>query len=441
MMTATVISVLALSIGCGHDTPSRDIIPDDSEAPERLKSTLTPTLETGQHETAPSTSPTSGSAVSQLSEQQGLTSSEELLPNGTSTTEEERVDPDYISILIPSLDESVYVGSGASGELIQGKGPVPMTIAASTSQCELVFIDTLTSQSTPIWDYPTSDDRDFDCEHLDASGYSTSDGESLSSYIDNLEWANPNFLLVSLCCEPAVGRFEVIDTSKDMSPFWLALNGNSPSLNESNRLLYSVPLRRGEQDVGVVGSIAFDVRYDESDPDYPFYNLESGPIMYALSIDGTDVANVHPFVSDLSWVGEDKIAFELWAHGPNSSLHPFIGLIDLGSDSTIVRSRTNGWTLPSGDGYANLVVAEQACHRIERMTTSCTNDETKIVVLDSDSLAPIHETVVNGSVVDMDLHRGWLLVTFSNGRMGVLDPMDGSFSQVATGIAAAVWTE
>ena len=88
-----------------------------------------------------------------------------------------------------------------------------------------------------------------------------------------------------------------------------------------------------------------------------------------------------------------------------------------------------------------LVVVEQACNRINGTINSCVSDRAKIVVLDSNSLAPIYEMVVDGNVVDMDLHRGWLLVTFSSGQMGILDLVDGSFSPVADEITNAVWAE
>ena len=355
-------------------------------------------------------------------------------------TGQEPVDLTNPSILIPSLNEAIHTGSIVNGEPFQKDGHVPMTIVASTTRCVLVSIDTLTSQSSSIWDYPANDDRDFDCEDSDANTPSAS-GESFSSYIDNLEWVDPSLLLVSLCCEPAVGRFEVIDTSNDIGPTWLALDGGSPALNEDNVLLYSLPFYLGERATSVIGSMAFDVRYDESDPDYPFYSLESEPTVYALSFGPTGATDIQGFVSGLSWVGEDKIAFELWTWGSSSTLHPFVGLIDLESNLAIFGSRKDGWTLPSGDGSSNLVVVEQACNRINGMINSCASDEAKIVVLDSNSLAPIYEVVVDGSVVDMDLHRGWLLVTFSSGHMGILDLVDGLFSPVADEISHAVWAE
>ena len=348
-------------------------------------------------------------------------------------TGQEPVDLKNPSILIPSLNEAIHTSRMVNGEPFQKDGQVPMTIVASTTGCGLVSIDTLTSQSASIWDYLASDDRDFDCEDSDANRPSAS-SESVSSYIDNLEWVDPSFLLVSLCCEPAVGRFEVIDTSNDIGPAWLALDGGSPALNEGNLLLYSLPFYLGERATSVIGSMAFDVRYDDSDPDYPFYSLESEPTLYALSFGPDRATDIQGFVSELGWVGEDKIAFELWTGGPSSSLHPFIGLVDLESNVAIFGSRKDGWTLPSGDGSSNLVVVEQACNRINGMINSCANDEAKIVVLDSNSLAPIYEVVVDGNVVDMDLHRGWLLVTFSSGQMGILDLVDGSFSPVADGI-------
>ena len=41
----------------------------------------------------------------------------------------------------------------------------------------------------------------------------------------------------------------------------------------------------------------------------------------------------------------------------------------------------------------------------------------------------------------MDLVRGWLLVTLTDGRMGTLDLADGTFAVIAEGVRNAVWQE
>ena len=475
IVTVAVNTVLALLVGCGNDgaisgnavsseplqgdrdpvteaeimTPLAQLEPNTRDATEQAQKFDTTSMSkpnTDQRIAVPSTIATDGSTAPQLHTDNALRPNEEEPSNREQIpNEQERADSvnpsisTAIPISIPILDEVVHASSPMNGEPFRENDPVPVTIIASTTQCDLVSIDTLTSQSASIWDYAASGDRDFDCQdsHVDEPS-----GESLASYVDNLEWIDPNFLLVSLCCEPAVGRFELIDTSNGLGPSWLALNGGSPSLNEDNVLLYSLSSHvDAEGERVAISSMAFDVHYDESVPDYPFYGLKSEPTLYALSFGPDNAADIVGFISELSWVGEDKIAFELWTRGPSSNLHPFIGLIDIESNSAIFGSSKDGWSLPSGDASSNLVVVEQTCNWVDRMHDSCTSSEAKIVVLDSNSLAPTYEIAVNDNVVDMDLHRGWLLVTFSSGQMGILDLVDGSFSAIADGVVNAVWAE
>lgn len=378
------------------------------------------------------------SGVAQSSPEKNAAQHDEALLAKRSPTEV--ADLNRILISVGSLDEAIHPSSGLKGDPLRRDGPAPMAVVAATGQCELVFIDARTLEAALIWDYGDGDDRYFDCGDFGAEEPLVS-GENARSHIESIEWVYPSLVLVSLCCEPAVGRFEVIDTSNDRGPFWLSLNGGSPSLNEDNVLLYSLSSYLGGRETSVIGSVEFDAHLDASDPEYPFYSIESEPALYALSAGPDHATGIHGFVSDVSWVGEDKIAFELWAQGPSSNLHPFIGLIDLESNTTMFGSRNDGWTLPSGDGSSNLVVVEQRCNRFNSMTDDCASDGAKIVVLDANSLAPTYEMAVDDNVADMDLHRGWLLVTFRSGRMGVLDLADGSFSLVADQITNAGWVK
>lgn len=94
--------------------------------------------------------------------------------------------------------------------------------------------------------------------------------------------------------------------------------------------------------------------------------------------------------------------------------------------------------LPTGDGSGNLVVAEQSCgYRIER----CEATRSTLLVIDSRTLLPIHEIVVDGAIADMDLTRGWLLVTLTDGRMGTINLINGTFTAIAEEITYAVWME
>ena len=63
------------------------------------------------------------------------------------------------------------------------------------------------------------------------------------------------------------------------------------------------------------------------------------------------------------------------------------------------------------------------------------------MTVDSHTLLPIHELEVDGNIADMDLVRGWLLITLTDGRMGTIDFTTGAFSVIADGITHAVWTE
>ena len=63
------------------------------------------------------------------------------------------------------------------------------------------------------------------------------------------------------------------------------------------------------------------------------------------------------------------------------------------------------------------------------------------MTVDSQTLLPLHELEVDGKIADMDLVRGWLLITLADGRMGTIDFMTGEFSVIADGITHAVWME
>lgn len=439
---AVFFAVFGLLVGCGDDGGSGDglgseAVQGDSKlevgtsvtSPESNTTVTSEVSGTDQNSVAPSTTepaPADDSVAPQLPTETSDSSNDE--PG--SEQEPLLVEPAGPTFLIPNLDEAIHSSNGANGEPFLRNGLAPMSIIASTSECEVVSIDTQTSQSTLIWVYTS---QYLDCDPSDGLDH---DREIPDGYIEDVEWADPSFVLLSMCCEPAVGRFEVIDISDEIGPTWLALNGGSPSINENNVLLYSVP-------VGLFKTIvsnAFDVRYNQ-DPEGSFYSLESERMPYTLTLGLDYDPDTSASVYTTSWVGEDKIAFELWLRPPDSSLHPFIGLIDLESESAIFASSPDGWTLPTGDSHSNsnLVVVEQECNWVNEMPDGCSNDEAKIVVLDSDSLAPIREIDVDDRVVDMDLQRGWLLVTFSNGQMGILDLADGSFSAIAEGIINAAW--
>ncbi len=354
--------------------------------------------------------------------------------------EEELNEVLYNPIQIPVLDNFYLENNPVNGEPLGASGPMPTRIIASTYECELISIDPLTGQSVLIWLYSGTDYWDFDCDNINGGSEATPSIEGTISYIENLEWIDSRYLLVSLCCEPATGRFEVIDTSQSNQPYFLALSGGSPSVNKSNMLLYSIPsiFRR---EFSAIGSVMFEVNYDASEPGNPFLSLESDTIFYTLSFAPYHTSGTNGFVSELSWVGDSKIVFEMWIDSPYSGWYPFIGIFDTVSQSAAFKSRGDGWTLPTGDANENLVVAEQSCNYIGMISNTCNTYGGKVVLLEPDTLIPIYEFTVHENIVDMDLARGLLLVTFSNGEMGIFNLSDGSFTAIADRITNAIWVE
>ena len=357
---------------------------------------------------------------------------EEVLPSGG----ENQSDGVFNSFRIPVLGDEFLAISEAQGEPFYRNGPMPGQIIASTFECHLVSIDTSTGQPALIWDYSGVDKRRSYCDTAKEEE-PPADLEAPSSSIEDLEWINSSLLLIGLCCEPAVGRFEAIDTSVGNRPYWVALNGGSPSVNGNNVLAFSLPsLFRSNPNA--IGSVPFEVRFDDSDPDRPFFSVQSDTTFYSLYFSPEEDASVRGAVSQLSWVGDNKIAFELWTIGVYPEPYPFIGIIDIQAQSIAFKSRGGGWTRPSGDSVGNLAAVEDGC-RI--WIDTCDTNEAKIVVLDSETLMPLHETSLDDNIADMDLSRGWLLVTFSNGQMGSLDLADGTFTSIADGIVNAIWAE
>ena len=60
-------------------------------------------------------------------------------------------------------------------------------------------------------------------------------------------------------------------------------------------------------------------------------------------------------------------------------------------------------------------------------------------MLDPETLVPVYEVSVSDNIADMDLSRGWLLVTLSNGQTGTFDLADSTFTSIADGITNAGW--
>lgn len=283
-----------------------------------------------------------------------------------------------------------------------------------------------------LWDYGERERRELDCSetglaYVDYSGTA----EIAPGFIDDIEWSAPQFVLVSLCCEPAAGRFEVLDTTTGQQD-WLALDGSYPAIDDQNRLLFVRP------DIGPVGSIAsvsFDVFHDKTDRAHQYYQLRDDPFRrdFAQGNTGDETSS---FIGPVSWIGAPNLDFQLLVRDEQQR-SSWVGYLDSELEITL-NTRGRGWTLPAGDQFGNLVVAEQQCIELLRV---CDASRARIVVVDPPQLAPVYEVEIDGTVTDMDLVRGWLLVTLADGRMGSLDLSDGTFNVIAQGIRNAVWQE
>lgn len=314
---------------------------------------------------------------------------------------------------------------------------MPAAIVASTDQCNIVTIDSQTAETAVLWDYSTSDYRSLDCSDQ-GSEYREYEGteEIPPGYIKHLEWANPKYVLISMCCEPGAGRFEILDSEVHEQPIWLALNGYSPWIDNRGTFMFS---SSGVGDAIVsFGTVSFQVSYDSSDPDYPYYRL-LGDVSYDhLVLEEGAASRLRWSVGPSTWAGGDDIVVGLWTILSDLGWYPWVAKISPGGGAAASNARGSGWMLPRGDRLGNLVVAEQECIPY---LVGCIGLPAKVVVVDLQTLAPFHDVEVGNPVVDMDLVRGWLLVTLVDGRMGVLDLADGTFNVLANGIRNAVWQE
>lgn len=341
---------------------------------------------------------------------------------------------------IPGLADSRLEGMQSDGEPFARRGPAPQQIVASTDDCRIVAIDSSTRKLASIWNYPNIRAEDF---YHDGPEELSPNLDIPCDYINGMEWIGPNYLLLSLCCEPVDGRFELIDIFQNDGPHEFQSYGYSMSVNSQNVLIYSRsnPFRMMQAAVALE-PFALRLHQPDMDSSPSFFYLESDPTFLTFSLDLEEGPYTLASVSELSWVGDSKIAFELWTESAHPyqpvEWYPFIGLIDISSHSVVLKTRGAGWTLPTGDAGGNLVVVEQACMT---MINRCSSNDTKIVVLDPDTLAPVYEVDFDRNIVDVDLARGWLLVTFLDGQMGTVDLADGSFAPIADGIVNAGWME
>ena len=339
---------------------------------------------------------------------------------------------------------------------------MPPSILASTEACEIIIADAATGETTILWEYKY-------IGYIAASGASISSTpfyycgpypydlevlesilppnyESGPSFIEDLEWIDTGYILISMCCEPAVGRFELFampTTPEPKIPPRGTLNGRFPNISGNGSLLFVA----GSGSIGDAYTINvienLDVNSDNaSDPECPGYSLTGDISYFGLSFDQEDIlSGIDGFVGNVSWLDNDCIAFGLGAIDfdlSESDVTSWIGVIDQTRQSVSLNSRSPGWSIPTGDELGNLVVTEQPCNFY---VSTCEQDSSRIVTVDSQTLLPIHELEVDGEIADMDLVRGSLLITLTDGRMGTIDFMTGEFSVIAYGITHAVWME
>ena len=364
-------------------------------------------------------------------------------------------------LYLPRLLDSILVDHPSGQQPVVSTDDVPPSILASTEACEIVMIDAATGESTKLWKYQhigytsaisgayISNTPFYYCEPIpdDIESILPPNYESGPSFPEDLEWVDTGYVLISMCCEPAVGRFELLampGTSETEEPIWLALQGRFPNIDDDGSLVFLMGGNIGfEYAYPIVVIEEFDINSDNaSSPEYPSYGFTGDQSYYGLSFDQEDTSSgIRGVIGNVSWLDNDRIAFDLWSFDsnlPGSDVFSWIGVIDLTQQSVSLNSRSPGWSTPTGDELGNFVVSEQPCNFY---FGTCDQDRSIIVTLDSHTLLPIHELEVDGNIADMDLVRGWLLITLTDGRMGTIDFTTGEFSVIADGITHAVWME
>ena len=381
------------------------------------------------------------------------------LETGMNDSSDDTRDP---GLYLPRLLDSILVDHPSGQQPIVPTGGMPPSILASTEACEIITIDATTGEAAILWKYThvgytaasgayISRTPFYYCEPFPNDIESIEsilprNYESGPSFIEDLEWIDSGFILISMCCEPAVGRFEILampGTSETAEPLRLALDGRFPNISAKGSLLFAA----GSGSIGDWHTINviedFYIDFDNaSDPEYPYYSLTGDHSYFGLSFDQEDISSdIDGFVNNVSWLDNDRIAFDLWSFDfdiSDSELFSWIGVIDRTQQNVSLNSRGPGWSIPTGDELGKLVVTEQPCNFY---ASACEHDLSRIVTVDSHTLLPIHELEVDGEIADMNLERGWLLITLTDGRMGTIDFTTGEFSVIADGITHAVWME
>ena len=337
-------------------------------------------------------------------------------------------------------EEFLPGNSQLEGEPFVAIGAMPSAIIASTEECDIVSVDSQTGAVRVLADFSAysekarvfSDCSDEGIEYQEYSGTA----EIAPGYIEDVEWIEPKYVLIGNCCEPAAGRLEVMDIEEHDQPYGFGLSGSYPAVNSQGELLFSTPALSGG--LASFGVVQLDLDEDASGPSSTYIET-SGEISfhYLMSSEGGD-DRPNSFATRTTWVGGDVIALGIWTLMEDRRFLSWVLLIDLDIGPVAANARGFGWELPTGDESGNLVVAEQRCFLFK---APCMGLSARVVVVDPQTLVPLYEVEVDDTVVDMDLERGWLLVTLVDGRMGTLDLIEGTFTVLATGIRNAVWQE
>ena len=310
---------------------------------------------------------------------------------------------------------------------------MPSAIIASTEECDIITVDSQTGAATILSAKLSGECSDQGIEYQEYTGTA----EIAPGFIEDVEWIEPKYVLISNCCEPADGRLEVVDIEGHDQPYGFGPSGSYPAVNSQGELVFGTPALSGG--LASFGMVSLDLNYDDaSDPSST--NLgTSGDISfrYLTSSEGGDT-RPNSFATRTTWVGGDVIGLGIWTLMEDRRFFSWVLLIDLNIGPVAANARGFGWELPTGDELGNLVVAEQRCFLFK---TLCMGLPARVVVVDPQTLVPLYEVEVDDTVVDMDLVRGWLLVTLVDGRMGTLDLSDGTFNVLANGIRNAVWQE
>ena len=330
------------------------------------------------------------------------------------------------------------------GKPFATNGDMPQAIVASTEQCDVVSIDARSGISTTLWEYSRNEETFLDCtdqgpEYL---GYTGAE-EIFSGFIRDVEWVHPNFVLLSMCCYLTSEGFELLDIEMQVKRYWRPVSISYTSINDQRMLMVGNSAIRGVAMTLITGPV---VLHDlVSDHRAASFNAFEGHSRHRLDIDYSGVSS-DKWVFGLSeigrstWVGgDDVVVMVVWTYVSGFGFYPWLVKINLDESATVSNARGLGWMLPTGDQQGNLVVAEQLCSYSQ--LAECIGSPAKVVVVDSETLDPVYEVEVEDAIADMDLVRGWLLVTLVDGRMGVLDLADGSFNVLADGVRNAVWQE